>query len=152
MNLNQLYETQRSGALNIKYDENNMSIGYIADTSITKEQAEKMCRSLGWTEIALHPFKLIEKTNKVVRTLNNNIDIPFRYANVTFRNIQSVEYGKTFDIIILDFTYKGTYTIVYNQPHAGAKCLLYGPGSSAPIGKYKTVKRSCEEINKRLLR
>ena len=114
MTLGQIRELHLGGALNIKY-EKGKSIASIGDMQITLEQATQLTSQLGWVEYVLSPFEIIDKTNKFIRGLKNNLTREDMWeAQVQFQNKHSTEYGKTFDRIVVQ-----TRKLGFDSQYAG---------------------------------
>ncbi|MBO5388276.1 MAG: hypothetical protein J6A59_09080 [Lachnospiraceae bacterium] len=147
MLLKNLLEMQVNGALNIKYD--NESTATLGGVTITAEQAQMICGQLGWCECVLHPFELIDKTNKFIRGLKTylNRDDVINYGNIIFQNKQSQTYGKTFDRIVIETPYGWGLTILYNMEHSGGKYVIYETGKALAIAKCPNLKKVAEFIN-----
>lgn len=146
MTLGQLRELHLGGALNIKY-EKGQSVASIGDMQVTLEQATQLASQLGWIEYVLSPFEIIDKTNKFIRGLKNNLTREDMWkAQVQFQNRHSNEYGKTFDRIVVQ-TRKLGFVIIYNMEHAGGKYVVYELGKQIPAAKCRNLKAVSEFIN-----
>lgn len=150
MRLNKLIELQKNGALNIQYEpgSNKATLGGIA---ITKEQAIQIVQNLGWAEYVLHPFEIIDKTNKFARGIKSHLKdkILIENTEVMFQNKRGNTYGKTFDRIVLEFPRVFSYSIIYNMENSGGKYVIYEVGKALPLQKCRNLKAVSEFINKR---
>jgi len=151
MNFGKLYEMYENGALNIDMSEDEKS-GSIGGMPITEEHAKKLCEIIGWTEYRLSPFKMIEKTKKFMSALNRaglfreiGAD-KLGKTDITFINRPDVDYGKTFDRILIKFPKKG-YTVVYGMKNAGATYVVFETGGTGtPLSKSKNLKGVAEYL------
>ena len=147
MEVAKLIELQSNGALNIKYEKGKRQ-AELAGILIDEAQAHNIAVNLGWTEYKLSPFEIIDKTNKFIKGLKNNLvrqDI-LETGYLEFQNIKAVSYGKTFDRIVLRSRYTNV-TIIYNMESSGTKYAIYKLGNPLLIGKCKNVKAVAEFIN-----
>jgi len=140
-----------NGALSIDIADDGNS-GSIGGMAITEENARKLCEIIGWKEYCLSPFKIIEKTKKFMSALNRagmfkNIDEKvLGKTNITFQNKPDVDYGKTFDRIVIQFPKKG-FTVVYGMKNAGSTYVIYETGGTgAALSKNRNLKGVAEYI------
>lgn len=154
MNLGMLLKTQGSGALNIKYEKGKQT-AMIGDMVITEQQALAIVRNLGWTENYLHPFEIIEKTNKFARSFKRNIknEALLEHSTVEFQNKRSSTYGKSFDRIHIecegsfhDGLSRFSISILYNMEGNTTPYVVYDSTSSIPIAKCRNLKAVAEFI------
>lgn len=147
----ELMELAESGALSVSYTE-GAETGAVGGVTITKEQAEQICKSLGWEEYVLSPFKIISKTAKFMKGMSKGVesDIIKEHTDVTFRNVMSSRYMKDFDRIHLHCTHvlKGfEVTIIYNMPKNSARYVVYRTSNSYPLYKGRTLQDVAEYID-----
>lgn len=153
MTLGRLLEFQVNRALSVEYnkEEKNPVKGSLGGAPITREQAENVCRNLGWTNYAVSPFEAIDKVNRLIKMLKPYINDEYVWDNtvVTFMNRRDTEYGKTFDRIT--FTCPGyfDYTLICGMKNAGGKIVLYRNGCANPIDKLKSMKQFALILNAR---
>lgn len=143
-NLSKMYE---AGALTIKYDEGDQ-IASLGGVKVTMEQAAIFIKNIGWVENVLTPFEIIGKTQRFIRSLRQHLirnDI-WNGTNVTFQNMASATYGRTFDRIVLD-NRQWSLTIIYNMEHSGGKYVIYVTGQAIPIQKCRNLKAVAEYLN-----
>jgi len=148
MLLKNLLDMQLNGVLNIKYNKGD-TVANLGGVAITLEQGATICGQLGWVEYRLSPFEIIEKTNKFVKSLKTYMtraDI-WEGADISFQNIASMSYGKTFDRIMLNCPGVCNLTIIYNMENSGAKYCVYETGRALPVCKCANLKKVSEFIN-----
>ena len=146
MELQKLLTLHVQGALNIKSD--NPNIAVLGDTQINAEQAVAVVGNIGWTEYYLHPFEIINKTNKFIKGIKNHITREnfWETGHISFQNKRAAAYGKTFDRIVIQADGLAL-TIIYNMESAGAKYAVYETGKPLIIGKCRNLKAVAEFIN-----
>lgn len=147
MEISRLIELQCSGALNIKYNKGS-NTAELAGITIDEMQAHSIVNSLGWVEYKVSPFEIIDKTNKFIKGLKNNLkrqDV-IETGSIQFQNIQANSYGKTFDRILIRSNFVNL-TVIYNMESSGTKYAVYQLGNPLLIGKCKNVKALAEFIN-----
>lgn len=147
MKLNTLREMQKTGALKVEHD-SNTSIGSVGGVQVDMEQARNLAEQIGWVEMHLNPFELIEKTNKFMKPLIKNLERPdiWELGDIQFQNRRSNTYGKTFDRIVISSS-NCSYTIVYGMENNGGKYVVYETGRALPIAKCRNVKAVAEYLN-----
>ena len=149
MLLKDLINIQANRALNIVEDENGR-LASISGMVINEEQAKTMCKQLGWEEMRLHPFKIIDKTNKFIKSLAKEIDADLaNKVDVTFSNKNSTIYGKTYDRITFSDGRGFNYTVIYNMPSSTASYQVFDSKTSIPLNKSRSVKQVAEYLNSR---
>lgn len=146
-----LLEMYECGALNTNGDENSTTAN-VGGASITKAQADAICKQIGWTDYVLNPFKIIDKTAKFMKGFAKEIDseIVKKYTDVTFRNVRASDYTKTFDRIHLHCKHPihgFEVSIIYNMPHNSARYVVYRSSNSYPLFKGRNLKDVAEYIN-----
>ena len=149
MKLGTLIEMYNSGALNIEFSE-DMKKANIGEIAISYEQAETMCRKLGWSEWQLHPYVIIDKTRKFLKGIKNHIDgkIMLEQSEISFKNKETRNYGKTCDRIhVCNPKLPYEFSIIYNMPDTPAKYTVYKSSNSIPIAKCRTAKQVGEYLN-----
>lgn len=149
MTLGKLLELYNSGALNVKYDKDEQvpTVGVIGGVRINATQASALCTQMGWLEYVLNPFEVLEKTSKFIKSLKQHLknDVYWQ-GQVTFQNIRSNTYGKTFDRIQIQTRYGGV-SILYNMEHSGGKYVIYNVGGAIPLAKCRNLKQVSEYFN-----
>lgn len=150
MLLKDLKAMYECGALNITYDEGDTT-ATLGGMKISVEQANAICKKLGWTDWLWSSFKIIDKTAKFVKGIRNSItnESVLNDTDVTFHNRDSSRYfGKKFDRIFLNNEKKGTsYCIVYNMPGSKATYEVYDHNKTQLVAECSTLKQVGEFIN-----
>jgi hypothetical protein len=148
MTLGQLVEMHNSGALNIKFEKED-TVANLAGIQITQEQALVMVRNLGWEDIYLSPFEIIDKTNKFARGIKTGIsaDGSLKDTIVTFRNTRSNVYGKTFDRIHLLNPRYFEVSVIYGMPGNSSPYVIYDSKTSIPLQRCRNLKKVTEYLN-----
>lgn len=152
MTLAELLDAYRSGAFKIKYED--CSNGAILNNSvnISDAQANSICLNIGWTEYALHPFEIINKTNKLlsaidksligcadINTLNNTV--------LELNNRRGKTYGKTFDRVVFYIGKKTVITLIHGLENSGGAYTIYVNRSPIASAKCRTLSRAMQEIS-----
>lgn len=147
-----LLEMYELGALKVT-GVNNVDIATVGGVTVTKEQADEICKSIGWTDYVLSPFKIIDKTAKFMKTFSKEIDssVTKEYMEIEFRNVAANDMsGRTFDRIHLTCAHplKGfEVSIIYNMPRNTAKYVVYRTSNSFPLFKASGLAAIGEYIN-----
>lgn len=146
----ELLELLQSGALSVSYTD-GAETGTVGGVTITKAQADQICKGLGWEEYTLSPFKIISKTAKFMKGMDKEIESEIIKNNteVTFRNVMSPTYMKDFDRIHLHCKHvlKGfEVTVIYNMPKNSARYVVYRTSNSYPLFKGRTLQDAAEYI------
>lgn len=146
MTLVKLFELLNAGVFKVSvYDSGD--VAEIGGQAVSLADANKLAHSVGWVEAKLDAFTLMNKTGKFLRAMqkyatNDRFNLN---TEVEFHNIQSSEYGKTFDRIVMSNMETGDrYTIIYNMPSQGSKYAIYVNGSAIPATKCRTMKSVAE--------
>lgn len=146
--LGRLRELYENDLLKIEYDKKDNKNAILAGRQLSYEQANNLCKQLGWLEYRLSAFEIIEKTNKFMKSLNSNTkgkevwhdDITFE-----FKNLPAVEYNKTIDRIVIHMHWN-SYVIIYGDKRAGATYTVYLNQLSVPFAKCRSIKQVVEAI------
>lgn len=151
MTLGQLLDLHVNGALKIKHEDGESTAIMGGATRITIEQAEQLCRQLGWTDFHLNAFEIIAKTNSMMSSfkksamgLNWTPEV-WNCINVEFQNKRAAAYGKTFDRIVL-YIRGNKYTIIHGMEHIGAAYVVFVNGSAIPSAKCRTLNKVAEYL------
>lgn len=151
MTIGELLELYVNGALNIKYEDEKSKVATLGGVSITLEQADLICKQLGWTEYyrGLSPFEIIDKTAKFIRAFKNNGKYniqEYKNIQVDFINKASSVYGKTFDRIHIQCR-NFNMSILYNMPGNTSAYVIYDSFTSVPIKKCRNMRQVVEFID-----
>lgn len=151
MTLKELFDLQGNGALKISHEDGKDFAVMGGSTQISLEQAEQLCRKLGWAEHYLDSFEILSKTNSMINTLRKSalgVQLSAEVlANTTveFQNKRAATYGKTFDRIVMNI--KGDqYTIIHGMEHQGAPFVVYVNGSAIASAKCRTLNKVAEYL------
>ena len=139
-----LLEAYNNGALKVEYEAgaSKAIMGGVAELSL--EQAHDFVKDkLGWTQYVLSPFEIIDKTQKFIRAIKNNMKDEYILNNtqITFLNKKDTDYGRTFDRIEMLCQGRFHYTVLYNMKSAGASYVLYETGNAIPKKKFRNLKQ-----------
>ena len=148
--LKELLMAYDNGALSIKYEKGH-PFAELGGIKITEQQAAQLCtNNFGWIEYRLHPFEIIEKTQKFMRSVKSNLKDPnfWEYGTVQFQNKRDTDYGRTFDRIVIACG-NLSYTILYNMKSAGGTYVLYRTGDATPVKKLRNLKQVVQFIESR---
>lgn len=148
MKLSELVEMQRKGELDITYDKDFKSAKLLGE-NLTEETAEKIIKELGWLENKLHPYQIIDKTNKFIKGVEKHCSREGFLENTTveFQNRPDKTYGRTFDRIVFDFYNEFKITVIYNMETITGKYNIYEFGKANSIAKCKDIKAVMKFIN-----
>lgn len=149
MTLGKLLELHVNGVLKIKHDEGEDTAVVGGATRVNIEQAKRLCKEFGWTEIYLSPFEIITKTNSMMKSIRRSPiwtswDPGFiNTINVEFQNRRANTYGKTFDRFVF---YAGDtkFVVIHGMEHIGAAYVVYVNGSSTPSCKCRSFSKVAE--------
>ena len=146
-NLREMYEC---GALNVKYNEGDDK-AVLGGMTISKEQADEICKQIGWTDWLCSSFKIIDKTSKFIKGIKNSItnEEVANNIDITFHNRDSSRYyGKQFDRIFIDNKKKGVcYCVIYNMPGARAKYEVHDHNTHKMVALCSSLRQVGEFIN-----
>jgi hypothetical protein len=137
MKLSQLVELQRVGALKVGENSNNKT-AIIGGVQMTNEQAVTLAQKLGWTgRKADCGYKMIEKTAKFVKAMNNVItDVEtFNSADLYFESIPRSNCEKIVDRIVFK-TYKYNFTVIHGESGLGGSWALFNKDVSQSVPIY----------------
>ena len=146
--LGNLLELYSNGALNIKY-EHGCNQAVLGGVDINTEGASIICNKLGWTEFYLHPFEIIEKTAKFIKSFKVNSLHREVLCNIAveFQNKRSNNYGKTFDRIHLEMNRYFNISILYGMAGNESPYIVYDGIKSIPLKKCRNMKQIVEYID-----
>lgn len=147
--LKKLLEAHKQGALNLKYEKGD-TVASVGDTTITLDDAEKLCRVFGWTEHRVSAFEALDKTEKFVKSIKSNMkdERLLEYTKIEFQNKRDTEYGRTFDRIVFDGPGTKRFTIIHGMKSAGGSYVVYELGKALVLTKCRTLKNVVDFIEK----
>lgn len=153
MTLGKLIEAQKNGVFNIKFEPGSATATLGGVQVISNEQAMNLIANVGWSEYALDPFEIIDKTNKFARGLKAHLkdDYLLNNTEVRFQNKRANTYGRTFDRIVLECPRRFNISIIYNMENSGGKYVIYEVGRALPLQKCRNLKGVAEYINSLLV-
>lgn len=150
MTLKNIFDLQSNGALKIHQEDGADVATMAGSTKVTSEQAEKLCKTLGWKEHYISAFDAIAKANNFVNTLRKSelTKLPTEVlmnSTIEFQNKRATTYGKTFDRVVI-YIKQDKYTIIHGMENIGASYVVYVNGSSIASAKCRTLGKVAEYL------
>lgn len=148
MNLAQLVEVQRSGALVVSEANDQMAV--VGGQMLTTQQCNMLVRQMGWTSWEKKSWEIITKTDKFIKGLVKhltNTDLLVG-TDITFLNRRVSGTMKYFDRIHIGGN-DWDITILYGMPGSGGTYVLYDgtDNNRKPVATARSLKQLVEFIN-----
>lgn len=137
-----LLELHECGALNVHPD-SNREVAMVGGMQLNSQQCAMLASNLGWLRYEKYPHEIIDKTNKFIKGLKNNIrdDDVFDNTEVTFQNSRRQNTEKYTDRIKLIYPGKFDLTVLYGMPGIGAPYGIY-----SDVDKFSRVVKTCRTL------